>query len=256
MTSTSLHDDRPQAVAYADRWGRLTDDVEWLWPGWLAAGCVVAVEGDPGSGKSSIVTDVVARLTTGSAMPDGARGSRHDRPTDCVVVSIGGDPPDLTRGRLRVAGADPSRCHAPIFRHWAGDDLDLPDDMWRLEWVVRDAGAHAVVVIDPLAGVLSSGDPFIARRVLFTLGRIAEKSAATVLVTTHGIDTDATLTAARVVWSVWHDGGAATSPRSLRVVKSNLGPRPQPLTFRLTGDGATGSTTVEPARVEWKPTTT
>ena len=77
-------------------------------------------------------------------------------------------------------------------------------------------GAHAVVVIDPLAGVLSSGDPFIARRVLFTLGRIAEKSAATVLVTTHGIDTDATWTAARVVWSVGHDGGGFASSSARR----------------------------------------
>jgi putative DNA primase/helicase len=255
MTSTSLHDDRPQAVAYADRWGRLPDDVEWLWPGWLAAGCVVAVEGQPGSGKSSIVADMVARLTTGDAMPGAVAGSRHDRPTDCIVVSIGGDPPDLTRGRLRVAGADPSRCHAPIFRHFAGDDLDLPDDMWRLEWVVRDAGARAVVVIDPLASVLSSGDPFIARRVLFTLGRIAEKSAATVLVTTHGIDSGATLTAARIVWSVTCDDGDAASTRTLSVLKSNLGPRPRSLTFRLTVDGATDSTAVEPARVEWRPAT-
>jgi len=44
---------------------------EWLWPGRVAAGKLTLIDGDPSQGKSLLTLDLVARLTTARAMPDG-----------------------------------------------------------------------------------------------------------------------------------------------------------------------------------------
>ena len=49
-------------------------EVEWLWPGWLPAGKLALVDGDPGLGKSLLTLDLCARLSTGRPMPDGSSG--------------------------------------------------------------------------------------------------------------------------------------------------------------------------------------
>lgn len=46
--------------------------VTWLWPGRIPAGKVTLIDGDPGLGKSTIAFDLCARISTGSAMPDGS----------------------------------------------------------------------------------------------------------------------------------------------------------------------------------------
>ena len=46
--------------------------IDWLWPGYLAAGNLAILDGDPGLGKSLLTLDLAARLTTGRPWPDGA----------------------------------------------------------------------------------------------------------------------------------------------------------------------------------------
>jgi AAA domain len=48
--------------------------VNWLWYPRLAFGKMAMLDGDPGSGKSNILADLIARVTNGSLMPDNTPG--------------------------------------------------------------------------------------------------------------------------------------------------------------------------------------
>src|SRR5262249_36843663 len=47
--------------------------VDWLWPGRMARGKYTLVAGEPGVGKTYMLTDVAARISRGSRWPDGSR---------------------------------------------------------------------------------------------------------------------------------------------------------------------------------------
>src|ERR1051325_8666803 len=48
---------------------RKMERVLWLWPGYIPLEEVTIIQGDPGLGKGHIAADLVARFTTGRAMP-------------------------------------------------------------------------------------------------------------------------------------------------------------------------------------------
>lgn len=50
--------------------------VAWLWPGRLPLGKIVVLDGDPSVGKSTTAVDCAARVSTGTAWPDGAANRR------------------------------------------------------------------------------------------------------------------------------------------------------------------------------------
>ena len=52
------------------------EPIEWHWKGFLAAGKLSLLAGDPGVGKSTIPSEVTARYTTGAPFP----GSTERRP--------------------------------------------------------------------------------------------------------------------------------------------------------------------------------
>src|SRR5580692_6310766 len=43
--------------------------IDWLWRPWIPRGVVSVVDGEPGSGKSALMFDLIARITTGRPMP-------------------------------------------------------------------------------------------------------------------------------------------------------------------------------------------
>jgi len=45
------------------------ESVEWLWEGRIPLGKLTVIDGDPGTGKSALTTDLAARVTTGRQMP-------------------------------------------------------------------------------------------------------------------------------------------------------------------------------------------
>src|SRR5437870_4013905 len=52
--------------------------VKWLWPGWIPAGKLTVLDGDPGVGKSLLIMDLAARVSTTGVMPDGSQGIQGD----------------------------------------------------------------------------------------------------------------------------------------------------------------------------------
>jgi predicted ATP-dependent serine protease len=64
-------DDTPDQV---DEVGTLLSEVdeesvEWLWEGRIPLGKLTVIDGDPGTGKSALTTDLAARVSTGREMP-------------------------------------------------------------------------------------------------------------------------------------------------------------------------------------------
>ncbi len=83
---------------------------DWLWNGWLAAGKLAILGGQPGTGKTTIALALAATVTTGGRWPSGAHAERGS-----VAVWSGEDEPDDTLiPRLLAAGADVDRVHVVV----------------------------------------------------------------------------------------------------------------------------------------------
>lgn len=232
--------------------------LQWLWTGRIPLGKLTIVEGEPNQGKSTMLLDLAARVSSGRPMPfeQGGGAAR-----DVVLVSCEDGVEDTIQPRLAHAGGDPKRVHHLSGMTMSGgtDLLTLPGDTEALKAFIGKTGA-ALVVIDPfvafLAPQINSFRDQDIRRALAPLAlAAAETGAAMVLVRHLNKNTEA---------SAMHRGGGSiglvgaarssllvgTDPenperRVVTSVKGNLAIKPRSAVFQLvdTGLGA--------AFVEW-----
>ncbi|MBO0697093.1 MAG: AAA family ATPase [Zavarzinella sp.] len=230
--------------------------VEWLWPGYLARGKLSLLDGDPEMGKSLLAIDLIARLSRGTPMPDGAPGGP---PSTSILLSAEDDPADTIRPRAEAAGVDLNRMVIPRF-----DDRvpRLPEDLPALEQLVRDCEA-GLVVIDPLMAFLpravAANVDQCVRLALGPLSVLAARTGCAVQVIRHlgkrfrdrailrGQGSMGIVAAARTALFVArYPGEPATDPlgvpaptgpgtpdRVLAVAKTNVGRRPPSLGYRV-----------------------
>lgn len=227
----------PWAVRAASMIPRET--VEWVWPGRIPAGKLTVIEGDPATAKSTMTLDLTARVTRGSAWPDGEAGRS---PASVLLLSAEDGWGDTIRPRLEAAEADLDRCicvaarqvdseHGPILR-----PVVVPED---IGWIARliEESAAAMVVIDVLAAYLSdrvdSHKDQSVRRLLALLSLAAARTGAAVLLIRHhnktpggpplyrGGGSIGIIGAARAAYAVIRDPDDADH-RLMATVKSNL----------------------------------
>lgn len=237
MITNAADDREPWAVRAASAIAR--ESVEWVWPGRIPAGKLTVIEGDPATAKSTLTLDLAARVTRGSAWPDGEAGSS---PAAVLLLSAEDGWGDTIRPRLEAAGADLDRCicvaarevdgeHGPILR-----PVVLPED---IAWVARlvEECSAAMVVIDVLAAYLSdridSHKDQSVRRLLALLAHAAARTGAAVVLIRHHNKTPGTsalyrgggsigiIGAARAAYAVVRDPDDSDH-RLLATVKSNL----------------------------------
>jgi hypothetical protein len=236
-------------VADVDR-----EQVTWLWPGRIPLGKVSVLDGDPGTGKSTLTLTVAAKVTTGSPFPDGTRPEVGD----VVLLNAEDDIGDTIRPRLEAAGADLARCWVLPDVHPPPDDKgkprpprppELPADLEQLEKLVQSRSA-ALVVIDPLMAFLSgqvdSHRDQDVRRVLASLAYMAARTGAAVVIVRHmnkgqgsalyrGSGSIGIVGAARAGLLVAPDPDDENR-RILAMTKSNLAKMPDALAYRLVDD--------------------
>lgn len=263
------------------------EPVAWLWGGWLPMGKVVVLDGDPGTGKSTITLDIAARLSRGDVMPDGSTGALHDQDAATIMVNVEDGAGDTMRPRFDAAMGKPSMVHLldAIETVTTGRDgthrtdrvpFTLPDHTAELEDLIVETGA-CLVVIDPLMAILSgkvqANSDQDVRRALSPLAAVADRTGACILVVRHlrkseggnhlyrGGGSIGIIGAARAGLVVAFDPDDETPDPAMRrrvfaVAKSNLAAIPSSLTYSIVT--ARVMTTREDAvtsRIAWGDTT-
>jgi hypothetical protein len=229
-----------------------SERLRWLWPGRIPLGKITILDGDPGLGKSLFTLDLLARVSTGREMPDGAPGVFGGG----VLLSAEDGLTDTIAPRLRVAGADQKRIVARrTIPQWDSESgavhqrgVLLPADLPVLAQDVALVGAK-LLVIDPLMAYL---DPRVnswrdqdARAMLAPLARLAEEQELAVLILRHltksatanalyrGGGSIGLIGAARAGLLVAADPDDPEHVRVLASTKSNLGPPMPSLRYRI-----------------------
>ncbi len=148
---------------------------EWFWYPRIPLGELSMLEGDPGFNKSSIATDLTARVTTGMQMPDGTPGVEGG-----VVLCLAEDSWEKTvRPRLDVAGAD---LHRVMFV----ENFTIPRDEEVIAKAVGKTNAK-LVVIDPLNAFLTAdaNSDQKVRQALIPIYQMAKELNVAVLMVRH-----------------------------------------------------------------------
>ncbi|MCV7428058.1 AAA family ATPase [Mycobacterium montefiorense] len=243
------------------------EEVSWHWYGRLPVGKLVTLDGDPGLGKSTLALAIAANITRGGRWPD---GSTCEYPGAVLLMSAEDGLADTVRPRLDAAGADVAHVHAiegVLISEEHGERILRPPnlaDIEALEEAITRTGAR-LLVIDVVMAYLPTGTDAHrdqdVRRVLSRLSSLAERTRCTILLLRH-------LNKAKGGDPIYRGGGSigivgaaragmlvAPDPddpdrRILAAVKSNLGPPPESLAYRLIGDGGFGV-----ARVQWEGST-
>lgn len=217
--------------------------VEWLWPKRVPRGKLTLLVGDPGLGKSSVVLDFAARISTGASLPGGGEVAAGD----VVLLTAEDGLSDTVRPRFDAAGGDATRVHVltAVKRGDKEHPLTLDADLPHLEAVVRDL-RPTLVAVDPLSAYLGKVDSHVdarVRAVLAPLAQLAEAYDAAVVAVLHlnkgqgpalyrTAGSIAFVAAARSVLAVVPDPDRE-GERRLVAVKSNLAAPALDLAFRI-----------------------
>lgn len=235
-----------------------TEPITWCWNRYFPLGMVVVVDGDPGLGKSTIVTDVAARVSRGSRMPDGSDGIAA---ADVIMLSVEDDNARVLKPRLEKAGADLSRVSTIQMHDEHGERMLMldPNDIAVIENTVVKTSAR-VVTIDPLMGYLpdnvdSYKDQSI-RKVMSHLAALASRQQVLIIAVRHltksgegkalyrGSGSIAIIGAARAAYLLAVDP-QDSNKRVLAPTKMNIAQMPPPMSLRIVSDSANDFPKVE-----------
>ncbi len=217
------------------------EEVEWLIYPYIPYGKITIIQGDPGEGKTTLVLQIISKLTKGENVIE----NQENEVTEAINViyqtaedGLG----DTIKPRLISAGADCSKITVI-------DDKDTPLTMLdkRLEKAVAETKAR-LVVLDPIQGFLGPNiDMHRAneiRPVMKHISELAEKYRCAVILIGHmnkcslskstyrGLGSIDFQAAARSVLIV---GRIKDEPeiRAVCQVKNSLAPEAKSIAFRL-----------------------
>lgn len=244
----------------------------WIWPGYIPAGKLTLIAGDPGMGKSTIVSDLIARISKGTFLPSGVRSvtgtslicSAEDSAEDTIIPRL-----IASEANLRKVGIIREVKETDEVGEGESRFVSLPRDLKILKQGLAAKGCR-VLIIDPLNAFLEKGTDTYKdqdmRRVLHPMEQIAEETGTAIVVVAHLTKKEDTSTLYRVGGSIGFIGAArsvlavTTMPDETRVLyslKSNLSARPPSLSYEIKqvrkqrtesntwlGEGTVNSTTI------------
>ncbi len=214
--------------------------VRWLWYPYIAYGKITLLQGDPGDGKSTMMMNLIAEISTGGATPDGKAMGRPQRVIyQCSEDGVG----DTIKPRLEKYGAD-CRNVAFINEEVCGG-LTLDDERIR-EAIIEFR--PKLVVIDPIQAYIGSDSDLQkagrARKLMHRLGMWASTYDCAIVLIGHlnkkegskdlyrSIGSIDIVAAARSVLQVERD----TEDRDIRLVhqiKNSLAPSDGVIRFEI-----------------------
>lgn len=242
-----------QPVTYesADRSLAATEEVEWLWKGWLVRGLPTLLAAAPGTGKSYLALDLAWRIIAGEPYPDGQPATAPGT----VLYVDAENTPVIYKERVSVwPPALLQRLYfmQPLPDHWI-INLDAAPDRDRLcdmAWMIRPT----LIVIDSYGACTLKGENYKedVQMLLAFFTQLAKDADCAVLVIHHlrkapnmhepraahmtidAIRGSSHIAAtARQVWGLeFVPSGPerkASDPRKLSVLKTNISAPPSPL---------------------------
>jgi hypothetical protein len=230
------------------------EPVDYLWLDRIARAFLSLFAGQTSLGKTWVMLDVVARLTTGKALP----GTEEVHDAISVLIISEDSQAKVLKPRLRKLGADLKRVH---FMTWEGMQGYTLDNAAYLERAWKEAGEPDLIIIDPPSNFTGDYNEYVnseVRKMLDPITRWLAKHAtvACVLIThvnkniTQGLDA-----LDRVMGSVaWQSTprivlGFVRDPQdAARCIcgglKNNLGDKASSLSYSL-------SKALSPDKVQW-----
>ena len=134
-------------IRYADVEAK---EIEWLWFPYLPKGMVSIVQGDPKSGKTFMLIDIISRITRGDYMP--LNGEKFEMGN--VVLLNSDDPIEYSlKGRLELQNADTEK----VFAIDENTKKLYFKDLSRLEKLIEEQ-KPILIVIDPIQAYMGDGD--------------------------------------------------------------------------------------------------
>jgi hypothetical protein len=169
------------------------EQLQPLWPGRFWLGKISIVAGLMGLGKSTLLFDVAARVTTGADWPDGSGKAPLG---DVVILSTEDDAADTIRPRMEVMGADVSRVHiicgveeTDTKTKRGGRRLfSLRQHLDLLDQKLAGLDDVKLVIIDPITGVFQGADTHKTadvREVLAMVSAVVERHHAAFVAISH-----------------------------------------------------------------------
>jgi putative DNA primase/helicase len=227
--------------------------VIWLWPPRVPLGCLTLFVGAPGGGKGHVTIDMAARITTGSAWPDGT-GCEQGH---VVLISAEDDLQRVVKPRLVAAHADCSKVTALTCVRRTGSDGKSRevqftlDDVDTLEKTLDRVKGVRLVIIDPIGSYVSARTDSYrdneVRAVLAPIHAMAERHECSIVCVVHrrknaGGTADEGALGSRaftgIARSVWHFAQDLKNRdrRFMLSGKNNLARQPDGLAFSLIGE--------------------
>ena len=241
--------------------------IEWLLPGRVARQQITMINGWPGEGKTSVVIDIVARMTCGEELPD---GTRTPRPMRVLFLSTE-DSQSILHLRLRAAGAD---MHQVLtIPDTELERLTLPAHKGTWIQLLQDHNID-VVVVDPMKAFLDDRLKDIAeqdaRKFMLALRQVCEGANVAAICIRHPNKATAAghstavsaasgslaFTAAARIELVVGRVPDDEETRALVHVKNNLHAPPVALLYRIVSKDVSfedgNPTTQDVAGIEWR----
>ncbi len=166
------------------------EPVDWLWYPYLPKGAFVMLEGESDLGKTFILLDIIARLSSKQTLPN---GTTLDRAVGAVYINYEDDIARTIKPRLAKAGTDFSKVR--IIQDVQETEEDTHPfcvvrdfDLDLLRKAIQQVDAE-IVVIDPITEALGAKTDFYkdtdVRRALYRLHALAEELDITVIMVRH-----------------------------------------------------------------------
>ena len=218
-------------------------DVRWLWYPFIAIGKITLLQGDPGDGKSTMMMNLIAELSTGGKTPDGCKiGAPQKVIYQCSEDGVS----DTIKPRLERCGAD---CRKIAFiNEEVYNGLTLDDE--RIRQAIIEFRPR-LVVIDPIQAYLGSDSDLQiagrARKLMRRLGMWAAGYDCAIVLIGHlnkkegskglyrSLGSIDVVAAARSVLQVERD----TENPDIRIVhqiKNSLAPTAEDIRFSISAD--------------------
>lgn len=222
------------------------EPVDYIWKDRFAAGKITMTAGDPGTGKTSVQCDMMARISKGDPWPDGGRAPRGS----VLILTAEDGLADTLRPRLEAADADLSRIHSieAVMQNGKKDrSFNLQDDLDKLENAVQRYGDVKMISIDPVTAYMGknidSHKTTDVRAVLEPLTRFTERTKVGMFLISHppkgaqskainGVTGSLAFSAGpRIVQVTMQE--PETDRRLLLSVKNNLGQKAPGIGYRI-----------------------